>query len=221
MSLVRGSNSALSSSIFFFSSSSSISRPSLVVLFNFFPSNSLSCTPLASQSFLIASIDANLPLMCDTIKYLQSGLASIFFSRSSTWTMALGTAVNVKPFVRTLSPCCAPAHLSMRKMAEPQLLRPTANLWPVKSENSFSTSDTCDSSLDATLYLNNLPLSIVLMTSSIPSLGTGSGILMFFRSRRPPIASDDMAGSTAAQSMSLVLHVMVVFVCLGVLQRML
>ena len=34
--------------------------------------------------------------------------------------------------------------------------------------------------------------------------------MMFFRSRRPPIASDDMAGSTAAQSMSLVLHVIVV-----------
>merc|ERR1719478_287409 len=36
MSLVRGSNSALSSSSFFFSSSSSMSRPSLVVLFSFF-----------------------------------------------------------------------------------------------------------------------------------------------------------------------------------------
>merc|ERR1719447_1255741 len=43
MSFVRGSNSALSSSNFFFSSSSSISRPSLVVDFNFLPSNSLSC----------------------------------------------------------------------------------------------------------------------------------------------------------------------------------
>merc|ERR1719238_917841 len=98
----------------------------------------------------------------------------------------------------------------LRKMAEPQELRPTANLWPVKSENSFSTRDTWDSSFDATLYLNNLPDSMVLMTSSMPSRGTGSGILMFLRSRRPPIASDDMAGSTAAQSMSLVLHVIVV-----------
>ena len=69
---------------------------------------------------------------------------------------------------------------------------------------------------DATLYLNNLPDSMVLMTSSMPSRGTGSGILMFLRSRRPPIASDDMAGSTAAQSMSLVLHVILrVFVCEG------
>merc|ERR1719188_2981101 len=37
MSFVRGSNSAFNSSIFFFSSSSSMSRPSLVVDFNFFP----------------------------------------------------------------------------------------------------------------------------------------------------------------------------------------
>merc|ERR1711972_258495 len=43
MSFVSGSNSAFNSSIFFFSSSSSISKPSLVVDFNFFPSNSLSC----------------------------------------------------------------------------------------------------------------------------------------------------------------------------------
>merc|ERR1712194_309478 len=43
MSFVSGSNSALSSSSFFFSSSSSRSRPSLVVDFSFFPSNSLSC----------------------------------------------------------------------------------------------------------------------------------------------------------------------------------
>merc|ERR1719437_332677 len=43
MSFVSGSNSAFSSSSFFFSSSSSRSRPSLVVDFNFFPSNSLSC----------------------------------------------------------------------------------------------------------------------------------------------------------------------------------
>ena len=35
ISLVNGSNSAFNSSIFFFSSSSSMSRPSLVVLFNF------------------------------------------------------------------------------------------------------------------------------------------------------------------------------------------
>merc|ERR1712100_287829 len=42
MSFVRGSNSAFNSSIFFFSSSSSMSRPSLVVLFNFLPSNSFS-----------------------------------------------------------------------------------------------------------------------------------------------------------------------------------
>merc|ERR1712045_385659 len=43
MSFVSGSNSAFNSSSFFFSSSSSRSRPSLVVDFNFFPSNSLSC----------------------------------------------------------------------------------------------------------------------------------------------------------------------------------
>merc|ERR1711997_1071118 len=43
MSLVRGSNSALSSSSFFFSSSSAMSRPSFVVDFSFFPSNSFSC----------------------------------------------------------------------------------------------------------------------------------------------------------------------------------
>merc|ERR1719336_3258731 len=43
MSFVKGSNSAFSSSSFFFSSSSSISRPSLVVDFSFFPSNSFNC----------------------------------------------------------------------------------------------------------------------------------------------------------------------------------
>merc|ERR1712066_416467 len=43
MSFVSGSNSALSSSIFFFSPSSSMSKPSFVVDFNFLPSNSLSC----------------------------------------------------------------------------------------------------------------------------------------------------------------------------------
>merc|ERR1711865_191453 len=43
MSFVRGSNSAFNSSSFFFSSSSSRSRPSLVVDFNFFPSNSFNC----------------------------------------------------------------------------------------------------------------------------------------------------------------------------------
>merc|ERR1719437_13699 len=43
INFVKGSNSAFNSSIFFFSSSSSMSRPSLVVLFNFLPSNSLSC----------------------------------------------------------------------------------------------------------------------------------------------------------------------------------
>merc|ERR1711979_128570 len=43
ISLVGGSNSAFNSSIFFFSSSSSISRPSLVVDFNFLPSNSFNC----------------------------------------------------------------------------------------------------------------------------------------------------------------------------------
>merc|ERR1719263_1963118 len=49
MSLVRGSNSAFISSIFFFSSSSSMSRPSLVTDFSFLPSNSLSCcTPYSS-----------------------------------------------------------------------------------------------------------------------------------------------------------------------------
>merc|ERR1719469_387698 len=49
MSLVRGSNSAFISSIFFFSSSSSMSRPSLVVDFSFLPSNSFNCwTPYSS-----------------------------------------------------------------------------------------------------------------------------------------------------------------------------
>merc|ERR1711933_656284 len=43
ISLVSGSNSALHSSSFFFSSSSSISKPSFVVDFNFLPSNSLRC----------------------------------------------------------------------------------------------------------------------------------------------------------------------------------
>merc|ERR1719206_1030879 len=43
MSFVSGSNSAFISSSFFFSSSSSISRPSFVVDFNFLPSNSFSC----------------------------------------------------------------------------------------------------------------------------------------------------------------------------------
>eukprot|EP00438_Fugacium_kawagutii_P014462 Skav223509 [mRNA] locus=scaffold1160:207113:215164:+ [translate_table: standard] len=43
MSFVSGSNSAFNSSIFFFSSSSSMSRPSLVVLLSFLPSNSFSC----------------------------------------------------------------------------------------------------------------------------------------------------------------------------------
>merc|ERR1711972_580922 len=43
MSLVSGSNSDFSSSIFFFSSSSSMSGPSFVVDFSFLPSNSFSC----------------------------------------------------------------------------------------------------------------------------------------------------------------------------------
>merc|ERR1719499_184425 len=43
MSFVNGSNSAFNSSIFFFSSSSSSSRPSFVVDFSFFPSNSFNC----------------------------------------------------------------------------------------------------------------------------------------------------------------------------------
>merc|ERR1712129_295339 len=50
ISLVRGSNSDFNSSSFFFSSSSSISRPSLVVDFNFLPSNSFNCwTPYSSM----------------------------------------------------------------------------------------------------------------------------------------------------------------------------
>merc|ERR1719188_2417961 len=49
INLVNGSNSAFNSSSFFFSSSSSRSRPSLVVDFSFFPSNSFSCcTPYSS-----------------------------------------------------------------------------------------------------------------------------------------------------------------------------
>merc|ERR1711976_80031 len=43
ISFVSGSNSAFNSSSFFFSSSSSRSRPSFVVDFSFFPSNSFSC----------------------------------------------------------------------------------------------------------------------------------------------------------------------------------
>merc|ERR1711957_454278 len=50
MSLVSGSNSAFNSSIFFFSSSSSISRPSLVVDFNFLPSNSFNCCTAYSST---------------------------------------------------------------------------------------------------------------------------------------------------------------------------
>merc|ERR1719226_349042 len=43
INLVKGSNSAFISSNFFFSSSSSSSKPSLVVDFNFLPSNSFNC----------------------------------------------------------------------------------------------------------------------------------------------------------------------------------
>merc|ERR1711957_808897 len=50
MSLVRGSNSALSSSRFFFSSSSSMSKPSLVTLLSFLPSNSFSCCTAYSST---------------------------------------------------------------------------------------------------------------------------------------------------------------------------
>merc|ERR1712146_250863 len=50
MSLVSGSNSALSSSSFFLSSSSSMSRPSFVVDFNFLPSNSFSCCTAYSST---------------------------------------------------------------------------------------------------------------------------------------------------------------------------
>merc|ERR1711870_17237 len=50
ISLVRGSNSAFISSNFFFSSSSSTSRPSFVVDFSFFPSNSLSCCTAYSST---------------------------------------------------------------------------------------------------------------------------------------------------------------------------
>merc|ERR1712021_69731 len=50
INLVRGSNSAFSSSIFFFSSSSSMSRPSLVVDFNFLPSNSFNCCTAYSST---------------------------------------------------------------------------------------------------------------------------------------------------------------------------
>merc|ERR1719352_1377678 len=50
MSLVNGSNSALSSSSFFLSSSSSISRPSFVVDFSFLPSNSFSCCTAYSST---------------------------------------------------------------------------------------------------------------------------------------------------------------------------
>merc|ERR1712193_146550 len=54
INLVRGSNSAFSSSIFFFSSSSSMSNPSLVTDFNFFPSNSFNCcTPYSSMGSTI------------------------------------------------------------------------------------------------------------------------------------------------------------------------
>merc|ERR1712086_575218 len=50
MSFVNGSNSAFCSSNFFFSSSSSMSRPSLVVDFNFFPSNSFNCCTAYSST---------------------------------------------------------------------------------------------------------------------------------------------------------------------------
>merc|ERR1719272_1609258 len=50
MSLLSGSNSAFNSSIFFFSSSSSMSSPSFVVDFSFFPSNSLSCCTAYSST---------------------------------------------------------------------------------------------------------------------------------------------------------------------------
>merc|ERR1712127_325965 len=43
INFVNGSNSAFNSSNFFFSSSSSNSKPSLVVDFNFLPSNSFNC----------------------------------------------------------------------------------------------------------------------------------------------------------------------------------
>merc|ERR1719235_3020792 len=50
MSLLKGSNSALSSSSFFLSSSSSMSRPSFVVDFSFLPSNSFSCCTAYSST---------------------------------------------------------------------------------------------------------------------------------------------------------------------------
>merc|ERR1712226_1739979 len=49
INLVSGSNSAFNSSSFFFSSSSSMSKPSLVVDFNFLPSNSFSCCTVYSS----------------------------------------------------------------------------------------------------------------------------------------------------------------------------
>merc|ERR1719262_280300 len=50
INLVKGSNSALSSSIFFFSSSSAMSRPSLVVDLSFLPSNSFNCCTAYSST---------------------------------------------------------------------------------------------------------------------------------------------------------------------------
>merc|ERR1712063_52951 len=50
ISLVNGSNSAFCSSNFFFSSSSSMSKPSFVVDFSFFPSNSFNCCTAYSST---------------------------------------------------------------------------------------------------------------------------------------------------------------------------
>jgi hypothetical protein len=86
--------------------------------------------------------------------------------------MADGTAVNVNPFVRTSSPWTAPAHLSMRKIADPHEFRPSANRWPVYPANASSHRDTSLSSALATLYRNSRPLSMHATAASTPAAGT-------------------------------------------------
>ena len=92
--------------------------------------------------------------------------------------MAEGTAVKVKPLVNTLSPHCAPAHLSERKMAEPHELSPSANLWPVYAASAASHLETSDASAESTLYRKSLPLSIHLTAASMPTAGTGSCVFV-------------------------------------------
>merc|ERR1711865_953053 len=87
MSLVNGSNSALHSSSFFFSSSSSMSRPSFVVDFNFLPSNSLSCWT-AYSSIGSHMYNTSRPfLITRRILFCWSVSREMFSGRSSESTM--------------------------------------------------------------------------------------------------------------------------------------